>query len=517
MRLLLLLLPLLFVPLLLHSQRQGDTWVFGSPVGVRFVGDTFGLEVFQYTPAIAFWDSLAPGICAKAGETAASYSDSSGTLLAVFCARGENQSDLDYTSAVLDGNGNLIGDADSLGNDETYTQGGLFVEAGDTVFLLHLANRSLCNWDSVPAFYQNMNGAYCPSPKFMLATAFVKNGNTLEFVYKNRIILIGVFAERMIANRHGNGKDWWVIVPRLKSSCYKRFLVSETGIDTVFEDQCIGATTDSIYPVGQMNFSFTGTRLAVSNFSYPNAVQVFDFDRCNGLLSNPLYLPTPFYNYGVCFSPSGSYLYCSDELSTVYRHELSNPNPSDWDSVYEWVSPPGPPTAEFGHICLGPDKKMYVAAAYPVYSNCIVWSSFNSENLTVINQPDSEDCQIQPFSIPLLYGQSYLGLPNNPNYRLGTVSGGCATAIEKSEIEHSINIYPNPTTGAVTLAYSTLGSAMGTATLHDLLGREVARWPLPGGQGSVQVHLEGHPEGVYVLRVAHGAVLVHSERIVLVR
>ncbi|MBK8192317.1 MAG: hypothetical protein IPK76_03680 [Lewinellaceae bacterium] len=61
-------------------------------------------------------------------------------------------------------------------------------------------------------------------------------------------------------------------------------------------------------------FSPDGSRLAVlrsGSISYDTYVDVLDFDRCTGLLSNYRQVVIPFISLGVgvCFSPNNRFLY----------------------------------------------------------------------------------------------------------------------------------------------------------------------------------------------------------------
>ncbi|MBK8846508.1 MAG: hypothetical protein IPO27_08220 [Bacteroidetes bacterium] len=49
--------------------------------------------------------------------------------------------------------------------------------------------------------------------------------------------------------------------------------------------------------------------------------------------------------------------------------------------------------------------------------------NYINENLNVINEPDSDNCNFTPFSFTSVAKRTYYGLPNNPNYELGRLYG----------------------------------------------------------------------------------------------
>jgi hypothetical protein len=76
---------------------------------------------------------------------------------------------------------------------------------------------------------------------------------------------------------------------------------------------------------------------------------LYDFDRCNGTLSNRRFIPR-ITTYGgevyagICFSPNSRYLYCTTDTSVVQYDTYANNIPSSAITVGLWdgttVSPP---------------------------------------------------------------------------------------------------------------------------------------------------------------------------------
>jgi hypothetical protein len=92
----------------------------------------------------------------------------------------------------------------------------------------------------------------------------------------------------LYAIKHGNGKDWWVIAKR---STYQQgtnlnewylYLVDATGI-YAHPFQVIGSANST--SIGNLVFDKVHNKLLFTN--YKGLIELYDFDRCTGLLTNP--------------------------------------------------------------------------------------------------------------------------------------------------------------------------------------------------------------------------------------
>jgi len=119
------------------------------------------------------------------------------------------------------------------------------------------------------------------------------------------------------AVKHGNGRDWWVVFRRFEAvsmpnNDYYIYLVTPSG---VFSQAIQSIGSQNSTNAGQISFNTSGTRM--SFIIYKGSVELYDFDRCTGLISNPLTIesessmaPWPAL-WSVEFSPSGDLLYVS--------------------------------------------------------------------------------------------------------------------------------------------------------------------------------------------------------------
>lgn len=262
------------------------------------------------------------------------------------------------------------------------------------------------------------------------------NGGLGAIVQKN--IQLQTFAQVDCLNaiKHGNGRDWWIIfrksdVPNGSSNNdWYTYLINPDSVQN-FSIQSIGSLNRT--DLGQISFSPIGDKIVFSNLT--GLVELFDFDRCTGLLSNPVTVepdagtpPYPF-NWSCAFSPDESKLYVTANADTsfLYQYNLNAPNITAskvtlWSLNY--------PSNACGELKLAPDNKIYLSNWYnngiifPYPYPDSIYNMYNM-NLSVINQPDSLDaaCDFQPYSFYLGGKRTYLGLPNNPDYELGALAG----------------------------------------------------------------------------------------------
>jgi gliding motility-associated-like protein len=168
---------------------------------------------------------------------------------------------------------------------------------------------------------------------------------------------------------------------------------------------------------------------------FPGVFQIFDFDRCSGLLSNPVTIDVDnnFSNsyWSAEFSASGKYLYVVSHLTVITNHinylyqydlEATNITASRVTIITYQNNTPYP--LWFGTLRRAPDNKIYLATRYEYgYDYPFQDSIYNmyNMNLSVINNPDAPGlaCDFNLFSFYLGGKRTYAGLPNNPDYTLG--------------------------------------------------------------------------------------------------
>ena len=216
--------------------------------------------------------------------------------------------------------------------------------------------------------------------------------------------------------KHANGRDWWMLINRIGTNEYYRILVTPDGVENLGLME-IGSPIPFV-GVGQAAFSPDGKYYArINSISYEigQIVDIYDFDRCSGFLSNHqqlIYNDTAL-STGIAFSPSSEYLYVSS-FRHIYQFHMGS---EDVLATRQLVANMdnflfGSQLMPFYLAQNAPDGKIYIATQSTV------------PYLHVIHQPDRAcpDCGIELHGIelPTRNGTS---MPNYPNYRLGPLDG----------------------------------------------------------------------------------------------
>ena len=264
------------------------------------------------------------------------------------------------------------------------------------------------------------------------------NGGLGAVIQKNFQLNNAPMTDCLSAIKHGNGRDWWVIcrkssVPNGGSNnVFYKYLITPNGISNVIV-QHIGSlnTTNA----GNICFSSDGSFLIFSNLR--GMVEKFDFNRCNGQISNPITIfPEHFISGSIYINYWGSALSKNDKVlyvsqsntqSHLFQYDLTAPNIAATEDTI-WTQ--NFPINAAGTLRLAPDNKIYLACAYvplnaPNYPYADSMYNMDNMNLSVINAPDSlgAACNFQPYSFYLGGKRTYWGLPNNPNYDMPALAG----------------------------------------------------------------------------------------------
>lgn len=133
---------------------------------------------------------------------------------------------------------------------------------------------------------------------------------------------------KITAVLHANLQDIWIITHDRHSNIYRSWLATENGISATPIISSVGSVinmdiNNTDYDHGQMKTSLKGNKI-VAAFQTMNQVEVFDFDRLTGILSNELIFDLGGFARpaGVEFSPSERYLYISKNGSDLFTKEM---------------------------------------------------------------------------------------------------------------------------------------------------------------------------------------------------
>ena len=330
------------------------------------------------------------------------------------------------------------------------------------------------------------------------------------------------------AVRHANGRDWWVASHRhgddtiyvMLATTDTMFMVHRLRIGT---DNCLfNLSPTAGGNVGMMIFSQDGSRLL--NVNGEGLVEVYDFDRCSGLLSNPLQIEAPSVINGVyrrgmytcSFSPSGRFIYTCQfdaltEIIELVQYDLFASNPKQTRTVlYTNNSNQG----FFLYVHLGPDGKIYLP---PQCNSNNVCFPLDSTKLSVILYPDSGGlaCQFTPNYIDM--GRQVLPtfLSMAPNYDLGPIDGSpCDTLgidtrpadpdttvkVTQDIWPEQLKVYPNPVHEQVIIE-SGRGMEVTAYHLYDLQGKVLQESVFKHSLSRIEINITELPPGHYILEV----------------
>lgn len=340
--------------------------------------------------------------------------------------------------------------------------------------------------------------------------------------------------------RHANGRDWWVVSHRHGDDTIFVMLATPDTMNIVHRlkigsDNCIYSMSPGAGGNGsEMVFSLDGTKLL--NVNGEGLIEVYDFDRCSGLLNNAVQVEAPFEQNGVsrrgmyssCFSPSGRFIFSPQfDMQTqtfeLVQYDLGVSNPTA--SRYVIFTKPFV-NSFFISARLAPDKKIYLMPQYNPNSSTI---PIDTMTLSVINYPDSSGPSCGFFLNGFFVGRGTNGsyLSQAPNYDLGPIDGSsCDTLgidtrpadpdttvkVTQDIWPEQLKVYPNPVQEQVIIE-SGRGMEVTAYHLYDLQGKvlqeSVFKNPLP----SMEINIIDIPPGHYILEVLTSQVVYRRKMV----
>ena len=375
-------------------------------------------------------------------------------------------------SCISDTNGNLL--IHSNGFHVLNNQGG-FIDNGDTLINdYYFSNQSGSSFESQTSIFLPVENSkiYFVTPTFSDPRAIdchINNGNCYFDLLLYNVIDMNANAgagkvvkrmqplmqnanlrkTQMMACRHGNGKDWWLLKNEGDSANVHTFLFTQ---DSVY-DKGVQVFAEPVWGPwdirGQSTFNNDGTLFATtSHGSSTGLIFIADFDRCYGLLSNPRTIQMPFgsmhdpidtakkerLSTGLAFSPNSQFLYVVSRRN-LYQYDLLD---SSWlhivglDTSYAAFQ-------DYETAYLGPDNRIYIGNF-----------AGQSKQMSRIDNPDVKGagCNFCPRCLRLdsLGTNAYVGTPPcMPNYGLGAKTCWPLNQSESGEPRAlAWSFYPNP-------------------------------------------------------------------------
>lgn len=280
-------------------------------------------------------------------------------------------------------------------------------------FIFHLLRKKLPNDN----FYRNVG--------ILTTLVSFDNSDHGKVIYKDSLIFSGLYNGGFNAVKHGNGRDWWIVIKDEYSAAINIYLFDPTGIKLFKKfnepDRLI---KNHSYPVSY--FSPNGEHyVSVDNMGINFdrlRISIYNFDRCHGnmfkketkLLLNSLII------YGsISFSPDGHYLYATDGLQ-MFQYDMtadeileSEQIIAEYDgSIFRYNEWDFGRDLIFSYMVTGPDGKIYSL------------TPGGTRSLHTIEYPEEEGTYATVLQNSIkLPTQNFNSLPNFPHFRLGPWDG----------------------------------------------------------------------------------------------
>ena len=455
-----------FLASLGFCQLRDKNWCFSDSCGI-----TFSDSSATFSPSV-----LTGYLSDDWAECNASISDENGNLLF-------------YTNGVYvwDRNNELMPDGTGLYSNISVTQGALIIPKplDSTHYYIFTLYQ-----------HPDYHGLYYSTIDMNLNNGY---GDIVPGSKNKKLDTINI-AEKLTAVRHANGRDWWVIHQELHTNRYYIYLVSPDTI-VLSSVQEIGTSIFHCCDYGETNFSQDGQKLVSA--AYPGTINLFDFDRCTGMISNFIDLsdddePS---TYGDSFSPDGSKLYVSS-FKNLYQFDLSAPNILLSKQLI-WENPYYDTDVSSGYGLeqhqLGPDGKIYFVLANMTPT---IVDTFIDESLCVINKPNElgAACNFVPDQFYLEGKYAGAGLPNSPNYNLGAVLGSnCDTLFNSAQsVERYVEpfLFPNPAKDYIMLHTIKLHSMI---KVFNFIGKKVIQ--VTAENQNMSIDISSLSNGIYIVTI----------------
>lgn len=285
------------IPLLFQAQKYDNTWV----TGYAGVGPQYGNSFLTFTDGSLIIDSIYAS--APFQDNNASFSRFDGQFFAHF--NGNHIRDQSFLGMQ---NGTYLNEEISINydmSDDDLTQGAMFLPYPghpDSVMLVYLSSEYLVD-----------SGLVTDVVSSDISYAIIKmsdnDGKGKVVDLKKSFVHDTLQFGHLQAVKHANGRDWWILIMEYSGNRFYRILFDTLGLHTP-EIQSI---SKKVYAGAGMNkFSPDGTKYVGYNgdtfLPTGSSIDIFDFDRCTGLLSNQQQFKMKGEYGGIAISPNSRYL-----------------------------------------------------------------------------------------------------------------------------------------------------------------------------------------------------------------
>ncbi len=363
------------------SAQQNNVWYFGRRAGLDF--NNIPGQPLPRALSNSTMDS---------NEGTSSICDSQGNIL--FYSNGVT---------IFNRNHQVMVNGDMLAGNNSSVQGSIIVPVpgNDSIFYIFTTD----------AIENNYVNGY----RYSIINIRLQGGDG-EVISKNNLLWSSC-SERMVAARHANGTDIWVITNDNNSNIFRAWLVSCNGLQPSPVTSTVGIVMDQHFLMnnGMLKVSPDGRQLCQTHFpdvdigSFANFCQLFNFDNASGILSNPVTIGFANTKFIACeFSPNSKFLYLTEPIArAIDQVECTLGSQAAIQASRVKFS-----TGSAGYygIQLAPDGKIYLSHLAQVLG------AINKTNVKGVA------CNFVEDQVSVAPGSGYLGLPafindlsNDPN------------------------------------------------------------------------------------------------------
>jgi len=468
------------------QNKFGNEWITGGG-GQRIHFDPVGIK----TSNTVFYNTYF-----SIGHSC--VSDSSGNL--ILCSSGFN---------IYDSNANVIDEGDTLVNTDYFNHySGWSLYPQSSIFLP--MDSGICYFVT-PTYSQ---GNLCYSCHFDLLQYSIidlkANAGASKVIQRTIPILQNVSLSRsqMMACRHSNGKDWWLLKQGGDSNTIYKFLFTQDSVYSYGSQSFINPIWGAWDLQGQSMFTQDGSKYATGVHGNLNGeFFIADFDRCYGILSNPktVFAPIISAHYpldttlldaslaGLAFSPNGKLLYLVFGYN-IFQYDIEQDtffHVAEIDTSWQKFQ-------KYSSSYLGPDNKLYIGN----------WGG-QSEQMSVINNPDIKGvgCNFCPRCLrmdSLING--YAGTPPcMPNYALGAQECWPLEVNNlANEKDNKLEIFPNPAFGKVQIKSTLIVKEKTILKIFNSVGQVVYNLNFTYSNSSnFEIDISKFSSGIYFLKVGN--------------
>ena len=393
-----------------HAQKHDHNWIFGY--NGDFTTDTISGSNFIHFDDYEFYAQVPSpdsGLFDFA-EYCVNYSDKVGNLL--FYSNGikiwdRNHKEMEGSDGFNEHEFHRLYDGFGL----PLNQGGIVLPEPD--------HDSIHFYIHMKLDYYEENDHIQPYGLNLYYSSIVQASNTYLDSSKSSIIISDTLERGgLSANRHANGRDWWVVMPRKKSNLYHIILIDPSGPLLLKSDE-VGSPIKANHGVHQAHFSPDGSKyIRNSALHYTDVrdayLDIYDFDRCTGTLSNhrQFQYADDAIAGGNAISPNSRFLY-AHQGERLYQYDLEADDIQQSAILvgeYDGYLDQDFFTTSFYNMQLAPDDKIYMTCISGI------------KPMHVIHYPNKKglDCGFDQRGI-FLPRSNTRSVPNHPNYRLGPI------------------------------------------------------------------------------------------------